>query len=67
MLLDELGLRRYKVGKHSEITVTDDRFSWARDEARIAEEAALDGIYVIRTNVPADELPAERQSGPTRA
>ena len=51
-------LRRYKVGKHFDTTSTDDRFSWARNEARIAEEAALDGIYVIRTNVPADKLTA---------
>ena len=52
-------LRRYKVGKHFDTESTDDGFSWARNEGRIAEEAALDDIYVIRTNVPADELPAE--------
>ena len=52
-------LRRYKVGKHFDTESTDDSFSCARNEGRIAEEAALDGIYVIRTNVPAGELPAE--------
>ena len=52
-------LRRYKVGKHFDTESTDDSFSYARNEGRIAEEAALDGIYVIRTNVPAGELPAE--------
>ena len=52
-------LRRYKVGKHFDTESTDDTFSWARNESRIAEEAALDGIYVIRTNVPAGELAAE--------
>ena len=52
-------LRRYKVGKHFDTTVTGESFSYARNEARIAEEAALGGICVIRTNVPADELPAE--------
>ena len=52
-------LRRYKVGKHFDTESTDDSFSWARNEGRIAEEAALDGIYVIRTNVPAGELSAE--------
>ena len=52
-------LRRYKVGKHFDTTVTEDGFRYTRNEGRIAEEAALDGIYVIRTNVPADELPAE--------
>ena len=52
-------LRRYKVGKHFEVECTGDSFSWARNEGRIAEEAALDGIHVIRTNVPAGELPAD--------
>ena len=40
-------------------TATDDGFSYERDEARIAEETALDGIYVICTNVPAGELAPE--------
>ena len=52
-------LRRYKVGKHFDTRCTGDAFSWERNEGRIAEEAALDGIYVIRTNVSADTLPAE--------
>ncbi len=52
-------LRRYKVGKHFDTKCTADGFSWERNEGRIAEEAALDGIYVIRTNVPAGELGAE--------
>lgn len=51
-------LRRYKVGKHFDVECTDDSFAWVRNEGRVAEEAALDGIYVIRTNVPADELGA---------
>ena len=51
-------LRRYKVGKHFDTECTDDTFSWAHNEGRIADEAALDGIYVIRTNVAAPELPA---------
>lgn len=51
-------LHRYKVAKHFETTITDDGFSYARDGSRVAEEIALDGIYVIRTNVPADKLPA---------
>ena len=52
-------LRRYKVGKHFDTKCAGDAFSWERNEGRIAEEAALDGIYVIRTNVSADTLPAE--------
>ena len=52
-------LRAHKVGKHFTTTTTDDGFSWERDEEKIAAEAALDGIYVIRTNVPATELGPE--------
>ena len=52
-------LRRYKVHKHFDTECTDNSFSWTRNEGRIAQEAALDGIYVIRTNVPADKLPAD--------
>ena len=52
-------LRAHKVGKHFMTTATDDGFSHERDEEKIAEEAALDGIYVIRTNVPAREIAPE--------
>ena len=51
-------LGAYKVGKHFEVEIEEDGFQYRRNEARIAEEAALDGFYVIRTNVPEDELPA---------
>ena len=49
-------LGRRKVAKHFHITITDDDFRFVRDEAQIAAEAALDGIYVLRTNVPAESL-----------
>ncbi len=52
-------LRRYRVGKHFDTESTDDGFSYTRNERRIAEEAALDGIYIIRTSVPAEELAAQ--------
>ena len=52
-------LRSRKVGKHFHTEITDEGFAYARDEEKIAAEAALDGIYVIRTNVPVGELPAE--------
>ena len=51
-------LGRYKVGKHFRIEITPTSFSYPRDDARIAQEAALDGLYVIRTNVPAEQLSA---------
>ena len=62
---DAIGLRvggvrnKYKVGKHFELTITDDSFSYARRQQRIEEEAVLDGLYVVRTDVTADELSAE--------
>lgn len=52
-------LQRFKVGKHFRVTITDDAFEYARHDARIAAEAALDGFYVIRTSLPADHLRAE--------
>ncbi len=59
---DRIGLRvgrvlgRFKVGKHFKLTIEDDRFSYRRDLSSIAEEAALDGIYVIRTSLKPEEL-----------
>jgi Transposase DDE domain len=45
-----------KVAKHFVVDIADDGLSWRRDEHKIAAEAALDGIYVIRTSLPADTL-----------
>ncbi len=50
-------LGRRKVGKHFTLEITDAGFRAERDEAAIAREAALDGIYVIRTSVDAARLP----------
>ena len=52
------GLGRRKVAKHFRITVSDDDLAFARDEAAIAAEAALDGFFVLRTSVPAETLDA---------
>ena len=49
-------LRRRKVAKHFTIQITDTSFSCARNEDSIAAEAALDGIYVLRTSVGASGL-----------
>ena len=43
---------KYKVQKHFQLAIADDAFSYSRDERRIREEAALDGIYVVRTSLP---------------
>lgn len=51
--------KKWKVGKHFRLVMTETAFSYERDESAIAAEAALDGIYVVRTSVP-----AERLSGP---
>jgi hypothetical protein len=45
------------MAKHFELTISDDSFSWRRNEASIAAEAALDGIFVMRPNVGAGQLP----------
>jgi hypothetical protein len=49
---------RRKVAKHFHITITEHDLAFARDEGAIAAEAALDGIYVLRTSVPAATLAA---------
>jgi DDE family transposase len=50
---------RFKMEKHFVIVITETSFSFQRNPESIAAEAALDGLYVIRTNVPAPELTAE--------
>ena len=50
---------RRKVGKHFEIDVTDGGISWRRREGRIAAEARLDGVYVIRTSLDSTSLGPE--------
>jgi Transposase DDE domain len=47
---------KYKMAKHLDLTITDTTLSITRRRASIDAEAALDGIYVIRTSVPADQL-----------
>src|SRR6266571_4461642 len=49
-------LRRRKVAKHFTTAITDDSFSYARDQDSITAEAALDGIYVLRTSVTSSDL-----------
>jgi DDE family transposase len=52
-------LGRFKVGKHFVLEITDTTFSYRRNEDRITTEAALDGIYVVRTSVPETVLSAQ--------
>jgi hypothetical protein len=51
-------LNKYKMAKHFEVTITDDSLTIERKQAQIDAEARLDGIYVIRTPVPAEDLDA---------
>jgi len=51
-------ISKYKTAKHFEVAITDDSLTVTRRQAQIDAEAALDGIYVIRTPVAADELDA---------
>ena len=52
-------LGRYKMGKHFACTIGEGSFSWSRRAESIAQERALDGIYVLRTSEPAERLSAE--------
>ncbi len=53
-------INRRKVAKPFEIAITDEDFHFQRKPAAIAAEAALDGIYVLRTSLPAETLDGER-------
>ena len=54
---DKIGVRvgrvinKYKMAKHFKLEITKDKFSFEIDEEKVNEEAALDGIYVIRTSL----------------
>jgi Transposase DDE domain len=49
---------RYKMAKHLSYQITGTTLTYQRNQASITTEAALDGIYVIRTSVPATQLDA---------
>ena len=51
-------VNNHKVAKHFELTITETSFSYGRRADSIAREARLDGIYVIRTSLPADAMSA---------
>jgi transposase len=52
-------VNRFKVAKHFRLTIEDGAFSYSRKTESIAREAALDGIYVIRTSEPKERITAE--------
>jgi Transposase DDE domain len=59
---DKIGLRvgrvieRYRMAKHFELNITETSFTFTRKQAQIDAEAALDGLYVLRTNVSSERL-----------
>jgi transposase len=62
---DAIGVRvgkvvnKYKVAKHFVLNIRDDGVDFHIDDKRVAAEAALDGIYVIRTSLPTERLSAK--------
>jgi transposase len=62
---DDIGVRvgkvvnHYKVAKHFNLIIEDARFDFNIDQDKVAAEAALDGIYVIRTSLPEERMSAE--------
>jgi transposase len=61
---DKIGVRvgqvnnQYKVAKHFALTIGETAFSYQRKHDSIAAEAALDGLYLIRTSVSATQMDA---------
>ena len=59
---DKIALRvgkvrnKFKVAKHFHLKITDEAFTFTRNQDSIAAEAALDGIYVLRTSLPEHTL-----------
>ena len=51
-------INRYKMAKHFKLKIDDGALAWQRNEEAIKREAALDGIYVIRTSESGQQLPA---------
>lgn len=62
--MDLIGVRvgkvinQYKVAKHFELVIDERSFSFRRKPDSIATEAALDGLYIIRTSVPVTQMDA---------
>ena len=51
-------INRHKVAKHFVTTITDEAFTFRRDEEKIAAEEQLDGLYIVRSNVEPEQLDA---------
>jgi hypothetical protein len=49
---------RYKMAKHYRLDITEDTFAFTRDQDQISAEAAMDGLYVIRTTIGPEQMDA---------
>lgn len=62
---DKIGVRvgkvvnKYKMAKHFDLDIREGQFTFRIHEDQVAEEAALDGLYVIRTALPREQLSAD--------
>ena len=52
-------INKFKMAKHFTLQITDEAFTFTRNHDDIAAEAALDGIYVLRTSLPEHTLPPD--------
>jgi len=65
LMADEIGIKvgkvlnQYKMGKHFNLTIEDNRLEWERNQMSIERESQLDGIYVIRTSEKTETLSAQ--------
>jgi hypothetical protein len=53
-------LNKHKMAKHFDVVISDTTLTWSRKQDAIVAEAALDGFYVIRTNLPAETCSTEQ-------
>jgi transposase len=49
-------LDKHKMAKHFDLTIADAQLAWRRKTNQVVEEAALDGLYAVRTSLPADAI-----------
>jgi transposase len=62
---DNIGVRvgkvinKYKVGKHFELDIRDNDFSFEINRDKVKQEAALDGIYIVRTSLSKERMDAD--------
>ena len=51
-------INKYKVGKHFKLDIRDDDFNFEINQDKVRAEAALDGIYIVRTSLSKEQMDA---------